>query len=338
MVGTRRAPLDAFLQENVQDGMTVVPQGVGTKLYESYYGGVPMEAYLWDSTRLSKTEAGKRVLSCIDKEGIVPSSLAWEFLKKQEEPVIIAGAEMLPDSFVHAIDKGEFHLVGDPFRAKEPTAVTELLRQGAPNEIGVPLDLLVRLRDLGFWLGDAIPIDESVPLVDKVPEDDQSWVSVVVPSWAEMQDLDWATHARFPKDDFPVFLYAAGLVKRLGPNEALGRILEACTTKFTSKSFHRRGTPVDTATEVAKMSTAAEFSAATVPPDLASLDIGEFSTRSPNSWNYPRGGRNRVSTVWTLMGADYVVALPPAGWWKSAEKGWYLYRAATSARKGVLFL
>jgi len=314
--------------------MVLISNAQSIKLFEAHYGKAPWEAYGWGKEEVGRSEAGRAVLKEVEDTGVIPYMLAWEYIVPPDCEVTLVNAETVSNSFFGASFKSAIHLVGDPFRSPRPGAMSNLLMNAAENEVSLPFTIVRNLRELGFHPDQWLPIDEDIIQVVDAIEEDARMITVVVPTWADMELIDWATPNRFPKDDFGVFATTVADIARHGPNRAYGLILEACQTKFTRERYLRRGTPEKTAEELAKCDYVSDFAKDTVPMDVLEKDLN--AVWSPTGLNYPRGSDRRIMTVYTLNDTDWVVLLPPPAWWKDHERAWYLYRAATSAREGIL--
>jgi len=333
-IGSFEHPLGGFLQERLQDGI-VLPPALGIKLFEAFFGSVPTEAYTWGTDALKESTPGTQVLECIDRCQVVPLSLAWEYITPPEGDMTILEAEGLPDGFFAMKSQARVTLIGDPLRVKNPGSVASLVLRQAPNEINVPLDLLVKLRNLGFEPDERIPVGDSIQMLDSLGKG-MSGITVVIPTWADMGKFSWATHNRFPKNDISVFLFTAGLVRQHGPNEAFGRILESCKSDNVRRNVFRRGEPKKTADEVAGARTAGDLASGL--GDLSDRPLEGLSRFSPGWLNYPPGSDRKVRTVYIMGDTDYSIVVPPPHYWDKLEQAWYLYRAMSFTRKGMVIL
>lgn len=323
-----------FFQEALPEDYLLLSNAQGMKLIEAHFGKALFEAYEWGTADFAQSEAGQAVLDDIEASKAVPAMLAWEYLDAPDGEYTLVNAERLSNSFLGVRGKSRWNLIGDPFRAAKQTEITKMLLE-AENEVLLPFEIVRRLRALEFELEQRLPIGDTPKVVEAIEEEDRQ-VTVVVPTWADMERLDWATHRLFPKDDFPVFAATVADVKRYGPREVFGAILETCRTRYTSKRWFRRGSPLKTAEELDQCKTVGDFSNSNVPEYIAGKPLERVF--SPFSVSYPPGSDRKVMTVWTLNTTNWVILLPGSNWWDNRERAWYLYRAASSAREGIFLV
>jgi len=325
-----------FLNARLPSGVIPIHDVAAIKVVEHFYRRQMFDSYGWARRDYENSPFGQKVLARLDEDNIVPYALAWEMVSAPDGDLTLIGADALSNSVLDmGTTRTRLHLVGDPLRSPRPNRVTQVLME-VDNEVCLPLDIVVRLRELSFYPNHRLPVGGTLRVVESLPPD-ANRVTVVLPMWADLEHVgDWATKPRWVKDDFSVFMTTAALAAQHGPNETFGIILEACKTEHTQTQWFRRGNPTNTAEALAGCEHVYDF-AKDVPGRVADMRLEDIKG-SPFSWNYPPGSDRRVMTAYTVGDTNWVVLLPAPDWYKRRERAWYLYRAATSALEGILLI